>query len=164
MSTVLRVGPYRFSFYAGNRGEPAHIHVERDVKVAKFWLSPIRLQCSGRFNRAEIRRIRALVQTHRALLLESWDDYFGRIKLMRRVPKRFQLLTIRWVSICPMAEQFPFRSNGSLVLFMPRRMKWRLIGDGQGIHWEDIDEDINLEGLLAGKSPGESQASFRKWL
>jgi len=44
------------------------------------------------------------------------------------------------------------------------RMKWRLIGDGQGIHWEDIDEDISLEGLLAGKSSGESRASFRKWL
>jgi len=44
------------------------------------------------------------------------------------------------------------------------RMKWRLIGNGQGIHWEDIDEDISVEGLLAGKSSGESQASFRKWL
>ncbi len=44
------------------------------------------------------------------------------------------------------------------------RMKWRLIGNGQEIHWEDIDEDISVEGLLAGKPPGESQASFKKWL
>ena len=44
------------------------------------------------------------------------------------------------------------------------RNNWRLIGKGQGIHWEDIDEDISIEGLLAGKPSGESQESFRKWL
>ena len=44
------------------------------------------------------------------------------------------------------------------------RKKWRLIGKGQGIHWKDIDEDINVEGLLAGRPSGESQESFRKWL
>ena len=26
--------------------------------------------------------------------------------------------------------------------------KWRLIGNGEGIHWEDIDEDISIENLL----------------
>ncbi|ADJ27053.1 DUF2442 domain-containing protein [Nitrosococcus watsonii] len=44
------------------------------------------------------------------------------------------------------------------------RNNWRLIGKGQGIHWEAIDEDISVEGLLAGKPSGESQASFKKWL
>ncbi len=44
------------------------------------------------------------------------------------------------------------------------RNNWRLIGQGQGIHWEDLDEDISVEGLLAGKPSGESQASFKKWL
>ena len=44
------------------------------------------------------------------------------------------------------------------------RSHWRLIGEGQGIHWEDIDEDVSVEGLLAGKPSGESQASFKKWL
>lgn len=44
------------------------------------------------------------------------------------------------------------------------RNKWRLIGGGQGIHWEGIDEDISVEGLLAGKPSGESHASFSKWL
>ena len=44
------------------------------------------------------------------------------------------------------------------------RTRWRLIGNGQGIHWEDIDEDISVEGLLAGKSSGESQASLKRWL
>ena len=41
---------------------------------------------------------------------------------------------------------------------------WRLIGKGQGIHWQDLDEDISVGGLLAGRPSGESQASFRRWI
>ena len=41
---------------------------------------------------------------------------------------------------------------------------WRLIGKGRGIHWEAIDEDISVQGLLAGSPSGESQTSFKKWL
>ena len=44
------------------------------------------------------------------------------------------------------------------------REDWRLIGTGRGIHWESIDEDISVEGLLAGRSSGESQSSFKQWL
>jgi uncharacterized protein DUF2442 len=44
------------------------------------------------------------------------------------------------------------------------RTNWRLIGNGIGIHWERIDEDISVEGLLAGKPSGESQDSFKRWL
>jgi len=44
------------------------------------------------------------------------------------------------------------------------RDHWRLIGKGEGIHWEDIDEDISIENLLAGKPSGECQASLKKWL
>jgi hypothetical protein len=44
------------------------------------------------------------------------------------------------------------------------RNHWKLIGRGHGIHWEDIDEDISVEGLLAGRPSGESQRSFKKWI
>jgi hypothetical protein len=44
------------------------------------------------------------------------------------------------------------------------RNKWRLIGDGEGIHWPDLDEDISVENLIFGKPSGESQKSFNKWL
>lgn len=44
------------------------------------------------------------------------------------------------------------------------RNNWRLIGKGEGIHWEDIDKDICVEGLIAGTPSGESQESFKKWL
>lgn len=51
-----------------------------------------------------------------------------------------------------------------LVHATPERNNWRPIGKGEGIHWQDIDEDISIEGLLAGKASGESQTSLKKWL
>ena len=44
------------------------------------------------------------------------------------------------------------------------RNHWRLIGKGSGIHWEDVDEDISIEGLLVGRPSSESQSSLQKWL
>ncbi len=44
------------------------------------------------------------------------------------------------------------------------RKNWRLIRNGEGIHWEDLDEDISIEGVIAGRPSGESQESFKKWL
>lgn len=76
MPTVLRTGPYRFFFYAGDRDEPPHVHVEREDNIAKFWLDPIRLQSSGGFSRAEMGRIQKLVSVHQRELLEAWHEYF----------------------------------------------------------------------------------------
>ena len=75
--TVLRIGPYRFFFYASDYDEPPHIHVERDDNTAKFWLNPIRLQNSGGFERSEIDRLQKLVADNQERLLRSWDEYFG---------------------------------------------------------------------------------------
>ena len=44
------------------------------------------------------------------------------------------------------------------------RDNWRLIGGGQGIHWRDLDEDISIESLLAGRGSMESRTSFQRWL
>ena len=44
------------------------------------------------------------------------------------------------------------------------RANWRLIAEGEGIHWPDLDEDISVDNLLAGKHSGESQPSLKKWL
>ncbi|MBV6395431.1 MAG: hypothetical protein HFACDABA_01007 [Anaerolineales bacterium] len=55
---------------------------------------------------------------------------------------------------------FPRLLNGAPA----ERNKWRLIGDGEGIHWPELDEDISVENLVLGKPSGESQSSFKKWL
>src|SRR4051812_9698187 len=44
------------------------------------------------------------------------------------------------------------------------RATWRLIGRGEGIHWPELDDDISVEGLIAGKPSGESQASLARWI
>jgi len=75
--TVARVGPYRLFFYASDRDEPPHIHVERDDDVAKFWLDPVRLQRTIGFRATELRQIERLVVEQQARLLEAWHDYFG---------------------------------------------------------------------------------------
>ena len=77
MPTLLRVGPYRFFCYAGDRDEPPHVHVERDDNKAKFWLTPVRLQFNGGFSRSEIGRIQKLVEEHRDELLEGWNGFFS---------------------------------------------------------------------------------------
>ncbi len=55
---------------------------------------------------------------------------------------------------------FPRLAHGT----QTERSNWRLIGRGEGIHWPDLDEDISVESLLAGRRSGETQASLRRWL
>lgn len=76
MPTILREGPYRLFFYAGDKDEPPHVHVERDDKIAKFWLSPIRLSSSGGFKSDELAKISRIVGLRRGELMEAWNDYF----------------------------------------------------------------------------------------
>lgn len=77
MPTVLRVGAYRFFFYANDRDEPPHVHVEKEEKIAKYWLDPLRIQSSGGFNRAELKQVRRIIEEHKQKLIEAWYEYFG---------------------------------------------------------------------------------------
>ena len=77
MPTVLRIGPYRFFFYAGDRNEPPHVHVERDRDKAKFWLEPVRLESSVGFRTAELNKLFDLIEEHHEQLLSAWHEYFG---------------------------------------------------------------------------------------
>jgi hypothetical protein len=47
---------------------------------------------------------------------------------------------------------------------LEERDNWRLIGNAEGMHWPDLDEDVSVKNLLLGKPSGESQESFKKWL
>ena len=43
------------------------------------------------------------------------------------------------------------------------RKKWELLGDGVGIHWPDVDEDLSVAGLLRGTpAPGGFDGAVRK--
>lgn len=76
MPTVRRQGPYRFFFYAGDRDEPPHIHVEHDDGEAKFWLDPVRLARSHGFNAKELTTLEKTVNEDRQFFLDKWNEYF----------------------------------------------------------------------------------------
>ena len=50
------IGPFRFFFYGNEKGEPAHIHVQRENMLAKFWLAPVALASSTRFPPKETKK------------------------------------------------------------------------------------------------------------
>ena len=77
MPSALRIGPYRFFFYANDRGEPAHVHVQRDGKIAKFWIEPVRMDRSGRFRPNELLDIQRTIEQNQTKLLTAWNDYFN---------------------------------------------------------------------------------------
>ena len=77
MPTILRVGPYRFFFYSNEKGEPPHVHIQRDRMLAKFWLNPPILASSTRFSPQELRKLEALVNENCTTLLEAWNGYFS---------------------------------------------------------------------------------------
>jgi hypothetical protein len=53
------------------------VHVERDAHIAKFGLAPVRLQESGGFKRAELRRVERLVEENAGALLRTWNEFFS---------------------------------------------------------------------------------------
>lgn len=44
------------------------------------------------------------------------------------------------------------------------RNRWEIIGDGGYIHWPELDEDLTVAGLLAGRRSVESAESLKRWL
>jgi len=44
------------------------------------------------------------------------------------------------------------------------RKHLEIFGGGVYIHWPDLDEDLTVAGLLAGRRSGESPESLKKWL
>lgn len=77
MPTIAKIESFRFFFYAGDGNEPPHVHVEKEDKVAKFWLNPVRLHSSGWFNRHEIARLQKIIEENAEIFLRSWNEYFS---------------------------------------------------------------------------------------
>jgi hypothetical protein len=44
------------------------------------------------------------------------------------------------------------------------RATCQLIGRGEGIHWPQLDEDIKVEDLIAGRPSAETDSSLQRWL
>lgn len=76
MPTVHTEGPFRFFFYSGDRPERPHIHVERDDRIAKFWLNPVEVASDGHFRAPDLKEARAIVDERENDFLEAWREHF----------------------------------------------------------------------------------------
>jgi hypothetical protein len=70
------VRAYRFFFYANDRGEPRHVHIQRDRNIAKFWLDPVIVEASGGFAAHELREIGRIIRERGKEFSEAWDEFF----------------------------------------------------------------------------------------
>ena len=61
--------------------------------------------------------------------------------------------------IVPLAW-YPRLRNGTA----KERKHIEVLGDGAYLHWPELDEDLTVAGLLAGRRSGESTGSLKKWL
>ncbi|WP_298371031.1 DUF4160 domain-containing protein [Azospirillum sp.] len=77
MPKVADFGPYRLFFYSNERGEPPHVHVERDGNVAKYWLRPVGLASNDGFAARELRELQRVVVEHERQCEERWHEFFG---------------------------------------------------------------------------------------
>ncbi len=77
MPTFLRAGPYRIYCYSHEPNEPPHVHVDRDDRSAKFWLSPVAVASNLGFRAHELRDIERIVKDHSYRLLEVWNELLG---------------------------------------------------------------------------------------
>ena len=77
MPTILRIGSYRFFFYSNEKGEPPHVHVQRERFLAKFWLNPVTLASSKHFSSHELRIIQKYVNENRQIFMEAWNEHIS---------------------------------------------------------------------------------------
>ena len=78
MPVVTRFNSWRFYFYSNERGEPPHIHVQREQFFAKFWLTPVSLAGAKRFSPHELREIQRYIENNRKRFLEAWHEHIIR--------------------------------------------------------------------------------------
>lgn len=77
MPTLLLWKGHRFLFYSKEIGEPPHVHVLKDGKQLKVWLSDLRVARVAGFSAHEVNDILRVIAEHRQTFLEAWHDHFG---------------------------------------------------------------------------------------
>jgi len=78
MPNIKRIpGPYRFFFYSFDCNEPEHVHVQRENKVCKYWLTPLALGSNDGFSARELNQIRAQIALNLETILEAWHEHCG---------------------------------------------------------------------------------------
>ncbi len=78
MPTIFYSAGYRFFFYSYDLNEPPHIHVDRDNKLAKYWLEPISLAYNRKYNDHELNEIVRIIRENLEVIRERWNEHYNR--------------------------------------------------------------------------------------
>jgi len=76
MPTVIIVNGYRLYFVSFDGSEPMHIHVRKENRSAKIWLSPLKIAWTD-FNSHESRAILRIVEGNAELIKRKWNEHFN---------------------------------------------------------------------------------------
>ncbi|MCC6131909.1 MAG: DUF4160 domain-containing protein [Acidobacteria bacterium] len=77
MPTIKRIEPYRFFFFSNEGSDQAHVYVQHENRLAKFWLEPVGPSWSNRFPASELTKIRELVLENQRFFLPAWYELFA---------------------------------------------------------------------------------------
>lgn len=79
MPVVFFVDGIKFFFFSneGDPREPVHVHVRKDAKLAKFWLTPVvQLDDSYGFSARELNKIARIIDNRKSEIEEAWYEHF----------------------------------------------------------------------------------------
>jgi hypothetical protein len=108
---------------------------------------------------------------------EDFDDFLREIRLRRSTLWAADIQSMKGIGVAVTEDTLTVELADGRTLSVPlawyprllhgngtERAHWEWSGDGEGIHWPDLDEDISIEGLILGRRSGESQRSLQHWL
>lgn len=132
--------------------------------VAKFWLDPVQLEKPGGLKAQELHRIGKLVQQHQTCLRSDG---------LNTLAHDLQLARAQTVSVTEEMLVIDLKDGRSIrvpLVWYPRlwyghqreREHVEIIGDGEYLHWPDLDEDLSVSGILAGRRSAESPESLKR--
>jgi Protein of unknown function (DUF2442)/Domain of unknown function (DUF4160) len=157
MPTILRIGSFRFHFYSDEGNEPPHIHIRTPDGDCKFWLEPVLGLADNQGVRGhDLRTIEQLVfenhiflknpimNTLRANLQGSTDC----MALKAWATGRTVFIELHDGRIIG----FPTCRFRILATATDAQLqKVELQVNGQALRWEELDEDITVAGIVAGR-------------
>ncbi len=147
MPIIFRYRGFRFFFYSneGTPREPIHVHVEKDSVEAKFWLIPeVRVAYNDGYDARTLRELLEIVGENKDRIERAWDEFSARA------------MRVHFDSDSMWVDLSDGRVIGVPLAWFPRLLRStpeqreQVRISSRGLHWEALDEDISIAGLLAG--------------
>lgn len=77
MPTILEENGYSVMVFTREPKEPAHVHVMKDRKLAKFWLESLEVAKNRGYRSHELTAIRRIIKAHQPRLKKAYEKIHG---------------------------------------------------------------------------------------